>query len=74
MEQNYEGLVCVEEITPPKSFVLPDYITTLRKYTEKECRKICRQMAEIIKIAHDNGMAHRNIHMNNWLLDRNVST
>lgn len=72
-EQNNEGLVCVEELSPPNVRVLPNYIARLRHYTEKDCRRICRQMAEIIKISHDNGMAHRNIHMNNWVLDKNVS-
>ena len=73
-EQNYEGLVCVEEINPPNTFILPHYIAKLKTYSEKDCRRICRQIAEIIKISHDNGMAHRNIHMNNWLLDRTVCT
>ena len=71
-DENSEGLVCVEEIMPPKTMVLPNYIARLQAYTEKECRRICRQMAEIIKISHENGLAHRNIHMNNWLLDRHV--
>jgi len=57
---------------PPNTKALPNYIAELRGFTEKEGRRICRQMAEIIKISHDHGMAHRNITMNNWLLDGSV--
>jgi len=71
-EQNNEGDICVEEMTPANLKVLPHYIASLPSYTEKQCRKLCRQMAEIIKLSHDNGMAHRNIHMNNWLVDKRV--
>jgi len=71
-EQNNEGLICIEELMPPNTKALPNYIAELRGFTEKEGRRICRQMAEIIKISHDHGMAHRNITMNNWLLDGSV--
>ena len=64
-----DDLFCVEEFVPPQSLVLPRYVARRTTYTEKHCRRICRSVATIIKLSHDNGMAHRNIHVNNFLFN-----
>lgn len=71
-DSTQDGQLCVEEVKPSFTRLLPHFIASLPKYTEKDCRRMCRQMAEIIKLAHDNGLAHRSIHMHNWLLDESV--
>jgi serine/threonine protein kinase len=53
--------------------MLPNYVASLNRYTEKDCRQLCRQIAEIIKLSHGSGMAHRNLHLNNFFVDRAVS-
>lgn len=68
-----EGLVCIEEILPPKIVLLPMYIARLESYTEKECRRIFREIALIVKLSHDNGMAHRNLLLTNLLVNKEVS-
>lgn len=72
---NNEGKICVEETTPAPSSVevLPRFIANLNAYTEKECRRLVRDIALIIKKLHDNGMAHRNLLLTNLLVDRTVS-
>jgi serine/threonine protein kinase len=65
-------LIYVKEFTPTNAYVLPSYISRLNRYTEKECRRICREIAEIIKLSHDSGMAHRNLLLTNVLVDRTV--
>ena len=67
------GWICVEEFMPAGARVLPSYVAELREYTERDCRQIFRQMVKIIKLSHDNEMAHTNIHAENWLIDRSVS-
>lgn len=53
----------------------PEYIGSLSDgaYTEKDCRAICRQLARAIQILHKAGMAHRNLHVENVLIDPLVS-
>jgi serine/threonine protein kinase len=67
-----DGLICLEEYTPPNAMMLPNYVASLTRYTEKDCRQLCRQIAEIIKLSHESGMAHRNIHLNNFFVDSAV--
>jgi len=71
-DQNNEGLICVKELMSSNLMVLRNHIARMPSYTEKHCRHFCRQMAKIIKMAHDNGLAHRNIHLNNWFVDQKV--
>jgi serine/threonine protein kinase len=76
------GFICVEESkrsgTQGSSrsgtrFLLADHVASLSRYTEKDCRRICLEIAHIIKLSHDNGMAHRNLHLNNFIVDKMVS-
>ena len=64
------GMICVEEHIPPEIDTLPVYIGRRGTYTEMDCRFICRQIAECINCMHSNGVAHRNLHMENVLSDR----
>ena len=61
------GLLGLQEYTPQGARLLPRYVSRLPGYTEKECRNIFRQIVDIVKISHTNGMAHRNIHINNFM-------
>jgi serine/threonine protein kinase len=69
---NNEGLICVDETLPPTAQGLPSYIVELPSYTEKDCRIIFREIVSIIKLCHDNGMAHRNLLLTSLLVDRKV--
>jgi serine/threonine protein kinase len=68
------GYVFVEEAwRSSNQFMLADHVASLSRYTEKDCRRICLEIAHIIKLSHDNGMAHRNLHLNNFVVDQKVS-
>jgi serine/threonine protein kinase len=67
------GLICVEETVPPINTPVPVYIGQQDVYTEKECRDICRKLAECINILHNTGIAHRNLHIENVIVDPWVS-
>lgn len=60
--------LCLEEKMPPDARLLPQYVASLPVYNEKVCRDIFRQVVNIVKISHDNSMAHRNIHINNFVV------
>ena len=64
------GMICIQEIPPPAAVKASVYVGLQRnRYTEKECRAICLQLAQAIQIMHDSGIAHRNIHDENTLID-----
>lgn len=69
---NNEGLICIEEIQPKTSSSIAVYIVQLPSYTEMHCRVIFRQIVEIIKLCHDNGLAHRNLLFTSLLVDSRV--
>jgi serine/threonine protein kinase len=66
------GLICVEEFEPRSSMVLPVYISKMPVFTERECRRLCRDIARCIEVSHASGMAHRNLHMNTVIVDKSV--
>jgi len=68
-------MLCLEETTSPRAAVLlaPEYVGRLPRYTEKDCGAICRQLAQANQTMHDAGLAHRNIHLENVLIDQHVS-
>ena len=72
-DQGTSGLICMEELTRPECMPLPDFILQWRSYTEKDCRNIMLQVATAIKTMHDAGMAHRNLNLNNIVIDPSVS-
>jgi serine/threonine protein kinase len=72
--EDNEGLICIEETPATTGDVLPRYITKLDVYTEKDCRRFVREIADIIKLIHDNGMAHRNLLLTNLYVDKKVSS
>jgi hypothetical protein len=69
-----QGLIQVEEIKSPIVSSVAMYVANIEKYNEKECRAICREIATCIKIMHDAGIAHRNLHVANVEIDPFVST
>ena len=71
---NTEGLICIEEIPPKTTSSIAEYIVRLPIYTEMHCRVIFRQIVDIIKLCHDNGLAHRNLLFTSLLVDSRVRT
>jgi serine/threonine protein kinase len=71
-EQKGDNLILLEEVTNHSLTPLPIYLGQLKKYNERECRRICRQAAQIVQILHSNKMAHRNIHLGSFLVDTKV--
>lgn len=63
------GMICIEELVKPECIPLPDFIMQLRTYTEMDCRNIMLQLASAIKTMHDAGMAHRNLNLENVIID-----
>jgi serine/threonine protein kinase len=64
-----DGIMCVEENIPPDLFPLPEYIGRRGSYTEMDCRFLFKQVAVAIQCMHREGMAHRNLNMENVLSD-----
>ena len=71
-DQRNADTICMEEKVSPTVVPAPEYVGHLQRYTEKDCRSICLQLAQAIKIMHDSGIAHQNIHLENVLIDENV--
>lgn len=69
---NNEDLICVEEKPPATVSSLAEYIVRLPRYTEMHARMIFRQIVQIIKLCHDNGLAHRNLLFTSLLTDSRV--
>jgi serine/threonine protein kinase len=67
------GAILVEERIPHGGVVLPYYIAGMKSYTEYDGRILCRMIAETIKTLHDAGVAHRNIHIGNIIVEEGVS-
>jgi len=63
------GLICIEETTPPECLPIPEYLRKLPTYTEMDCRNVLRQLAEAIKTMHEAGIAHRNLNLENVVID-----
>ena len=68
-DQSTFGMICIEEMPPPESIPIPDFIMQLRTYTEMDCRNIILQLANAIKTMHDAGIAHRNLNLENVIID-----
>jgi serine/threonine protein kinase len=71
--ENDDGLICVEEKPTIDMYGIPEYIVKLPTYTEMHCRNIFRQIVAIIKLCHDNGLAHRNLLLTSLLVNKTVS-
>ena len=66
--------LCIEETPSPVSVSIPEFVyTELPIYTEMDCRNIVLKIAHAIKTMHDAGIAHRNLHLGNLLIDPMVS-
>jgi serine/threonine protein kinase len=63
------GLICVEEIHPPSAVVLPAYIAQLPRYSEYEARMVFRQIMTLVQCFHDLQVSHRNLHVENILIE-----
>jgi len=66
-----EWVRVVEPEPSDKTVALMDYRNDL---TETDCCRVCRQMVNIIKVLHEHGVAHCNIHPGNFLVARSVSS
>ena len=68
------GHALIEEIVPEGATLLPYFIKDrLTVYTERECRNICRAIALRIKHFHDGKIVHRKLHMENVVVESQVS-
>jgi serine/threonine protein kinase len=72
-ESDPSGAILVEERIPRGGVVLPYYIASRESYTEYHGRILCRKIAEAITALHDAGVAHRNIHLGNFIVEEGVS-
>jgi len=66
-------MVLVQEIVPHRAANLPGFISKLPVYTEAECRGLFRQLVLAVEAFHNAGVAHRYLHMNNVIVDSDVS-
>ena len=73
-DQAIEGLIQVEEIQSPITSPVAVYISNFGTYNEKDCRAICKEIATCIKIMHEAGIAHRNLHLATVEIDPFVSS
>jgi serine/threonine protein kinase len=73
-ESDSSAGVLVEERIPRGGVMLPYYIATRQSYTEYHGRILCRKIAEAIRALHDAGVAHRNIHLENLIVEEDVSS
>ncbi|CAB9524527.1 Mitogen-activated protein kinase HOG1 (Fragment) [Seminavis robusta] len=64
-----EGHAMVEEIMPPNGKLLPYYIINADVYTERECRNVCREIAQRIALFHRGHVVHRKLHMENVVVE-----
>lgn len=62
-------MIFIEEETLDGSVTLPVYLCRLRTYTENDCKCICQKLATTIQNLHEAGFAHRNLHLDNVLVD-----
>ena len=67
------NMILVQEKVPQNATLLPHFISRLPAYTEAECRGLFRQLVNAVEIFHNAGVAHRYLHMNNVIVDLNVS-
>ena len=68
-DRSIQGLIRVEEVQSPITSPIALYISRFKTYTEKDCRAICLQIAKIIDTMHSAGIAHRNLHLANLIID-----
>jgi hypothetical protein len=73
-DEAMQGLIQVEENESPIRSPVAVFISHIDTYNEKDCRAICREIAMCIKIMHEAGIAHRNLHLANVEIDPFVST
>jgi serine/threonine protein kinase len=69
-----EGYMMVEEEISSHSVVLADFIAKLPRYTELQCRNLFRKIALAVQSFHVAGLAHRNLHPSNFVVDQEVRT
>jgi serine/threonine protein kinase len=63
------GLICIEEIDSPIVCNVASYAVRSRSYTELDCRRIFRNIVTCVQKLHIAGIAHRNLNLNNFVLD-----
>ena len=70
-------VLCTETpmLERPLVVTLPDYIASLDVFTEKECRDLFSKCVDCLQILHETTrIAHRNLHLENFLVDLDVRT
>lgn len=67
------SMICIQEVESPIVCPITLYICRLRNYTELDVRAIARPLAQCIQKLHNAGIAHRNLHTGNIIIDPFVS-
>jgi len=67
------SMALVQERSLQNAVILPDFISRLPVYTEADCRGLFRQLVLAVEAFHNAGVAHRYLHMNNVIVDSDVS-
>jgi serine/threonine protein kinase len=68
-----DGYMIMEECIPNRAQLLPAFVASHERYTERECRNIFRQMVLRVQAFHEAGLAHRNLHPSNFIVETGVS-
>jgi serine/threonine protein kinase len=72
LRQPKQELILVNELQSSSNVPVAMYISQYKSYSENDCRAIYRKIVNCIKIMHDAGLAHRNLHLGNVLTDIDV--
>lgn len=71
--QQTPAAIFVKEVQAEALLSLPHYIGKLGGwYTEIECREVFGNMCKLVRILHKNRTVHRNLHLNQFLVNPNT--
>jgi serine/threonine protein kinase len=68
--QSNEETFCVQE--SENQLIVPRYISSMQSYTECDCRLLFRNIAENVRILHDQDVVHRRLNLDNLQIDQSV--
>jgi serine/threonine protein kinase len=66
------GYMLLEEYSFPDSIPVAEFIAKKEPYTELECRTIFRQLVLRVLSLHEAGVAHRNLHPQNIVIEEGI--
>jgi serine/threonine protein kinase len=69
MQHNKE-IFCVQE--NDNQLIVPRYISSMKSYTECDCRLLFRNIAENVRVLHNQDVVHRRLNVDNLHVDQSV--